>query len=64
MNATWARPNEEKCLVSRSELRRDKFVMITVLGRICAMLGCNFGEIMDYVPSWEADIWCLKPRLY
>lgn len=32
-----------------TKLRRDEEVSLTILGRICATLGANIGEIMDFV---------------
>lgn len=32
-----------------TKLRRDEEVSLTILGRICAALGANIGEIMDFV---------------
>ena len=32
-----------------TKLRRDEEVSLTILGRICAVLGANIGEIMDFV---------------
>jgi DNA-binding Xre family transcriptional regulator len=32
-----------------TKLRRDEEVSLTILGRICAVLGANIGEIMDFI---------------
>lgn len=32
-----------------TKLRRDEEVSLAILGRICAVLGANIGEIMDFV---------------
>lgn len=32
-----------------TKLRRDEEVSLTILGRICAVLGANIGDIMDFV---------------
>lgn len=32
-----------------TKLRRDEEVSLTILGRICSVLGANIGEIMDFV---------------
>lgn len=34
-----------------TKLRRDEPVMLNVLDKICATLGCNYGDIMDYIPE-------------
>jgi putative transcriptional regulator len=36
-----------------TKMRRDKPVMLNVLGKICAALSCNYGDIMDYIPDEE-----------
>lgn len=36
-----------------TKMRQDKPVMLKVLDKICAALGCNYGDIMDYVPDGE-----------
>ena len=36
-----------------TKLTRDEPVMLTVLDKVCATLGCNYGDIMDYVPDKE-----------
>ena len=32
-----------------TKLRRDEAVNLAILGRICRVLGCDFGDIMEYV---------------
>ena len=32
-----------------TKLRRDEVVSLSILGRICAVLGANIGEIMDFI---------------
>ena len=32
-----------------TKLRRDKSVNLTILGRICNALNCDYGDIMTYV---------------
>ncbi len=32
-----------------TKLRRDEAVNLAILGRICHALGCDFGDIMEYV---------------
>ena len=34
-----------------TKLRRDEPVMLNVLDKICYTLGCNSGDIMDYIPE-------------
>jgi len=34
-----------------TKLRRDEPVMLNVLDKICGTLGCNYGDIMDYLPE-------------
>ncbi|MCM1569134.1 MAG: helix-turn-helix transcriptional regulator [Roseburia sp.] len=34
-----------------TKLRRDEAVNLAILGRICNVLGCDFGDIMEYVPE-------------
>lgn len=34
-----------------TKLRRDEPVMLNILDKICCSLGCNYGDIMDYVPD-------------
>ena len=38
-----------------TKLRRDEPVNLAVLGRICAVLNCDFGELIQYVPEDEKD---------
>ena len=34
-----------------TKLRRDEEVTLTILGRICAVLEVNIGDIMDFIPE-------------
>lgn len=34
-----------------TRLQKDVEVTLTVLGRLCEVLGCNFGDLVDYVPE-------------
>ena len=34
-----------------TKLRRDEPVMLNMLDKICGTLGCNYGDIMDYLPE-------------
>ena len=38
-----------------TKLRRDEPVMLNVLDKICETLGCNYGDVMDYVPDKESS---------
>ena len=38
-----------------TKLRRDEAVNIAILGRICQVLDCDFGDIMEYVPELKKD---------
>jgi DNA-binding Xre family transcriptional regulator len=38
-----------------TKLRRDEAVNIAILGRICQVLDCDFGDIMEYVPKLKKD---------
>lgn len=38
-----------------TKLRRDEPVNLAVLGRICAVLNCDFGELIQYIPEDEKD---------
>lgn len=39
-----------------TKLRRDEEVSLAILGRICAVLGVNIGDIMDFVE----DMGCME----
>ena len=34
-----------------TKLRRDEPVNLAILGRICSVLDCDFGDLMQYVPD-------------
>lgn len=38
-----------------TKLRRDEAVNLAILGRICRVLSCDFGDIMEYIPEPEDD---------
>ena len=38
-----------------TKLRRDEAVNIAILGRICDVLGCDFGDIMEYIKEPKGD---------
>ena len=38
-----------------TKLRRDEPVNLAFLGRMCRVLGCDYGDVMLYVPGEKAD---------
>lgn len=38
-----------------TKMRRDEEVTLTVLGKICKALDCDYGDIMSYVADEEAE---------
>jgi putative transcriptional regulator len=36
-----------------TKLRRDEAVNLAVLGRICQVLDCDFGDLMSYISDTE-----------
>lgn len=36
-----------------TKLRRDEAVNLAILGRICNVLDCDFGDIMEYIKEEE-----------
>ena len=36
-----------------TKLRRDEPVNLAILGRACAVLGCDIGDVMEFVPEDE-----------
>ena len=38
-----------------TKLRRDEPVILNVLDKICETHGCNYGDVMDYVPDKESS---------
>ena len=38
-----------------TKLRRDEAVNLAILGRICQVLNCDFGNIMEYIHDPESD---------
>lgn len=36
-----------------TRLQKDEPVSLDVLGRLCSVLHCNFGDLVDYVPEKE-----------
>lgn len=39
-----------------TKLRRDEAVNLAILGRICQVLNCDFGNIIEYIPDLESDV--------
>lgn len=39
-----------------TKLRRDEAVNLAILGRICQVLNCDFGDIMEYVLETTNDV--------
>lgn len=38
-----------------TKLRRDEAVNLSILERICKVLKCDFGDLMNYVPDVEGS---------
>lgn len=38
-----------------TKLNRDEQVMLLVLDKICKVLDCNYGDIIDYIPDIESE---------
>lgn len=36
-----------------TKLRRDEPVNLAILGRVCEVLQCDFGDIIEFVPNQE-----------
>jgi DNA-binding Xre family transcriptional regulator len=34
-----------------TKLRRDEPVTLAILGKICSVLECDYGDIMTYIPD-------------
>ena len=34
-----------------TKLRRDEPVNLAILGRVCAVLGCDIGDVMEFIPD-------------
>lgn len=34
-----------------TKLRRDEPVTLSILGKICDVIGCDYGDIMTYIPD-------------
>lgn len=37
-----------------TKLRRDEPVNLAILGRVCEVLACNIGDIMEFVPELKS----------
>ncbi|HBG43714.1 MAG TPA: transcriptional regulator [Firmicutes bacterium] len=38
-----------------TKLRRDEAVNLAILGRICAVLDCDYGDIMQYIKEEKTE---------
>ena len=38
-----------------TKLRKNEYVAMSILDRICKTLGTDYGEIMEYIPDDELD---------
>ena len=38
-----------------TKLRRDEPVTLAILGKICNVLECDYGDIMTYVPDMDCN---------
>lgn len=38
-----------------TRLQKDAVVSLDVLGRLCKVLNCNFGDLVDYVPEEDKE---------
>ena len=38
-----------------TKLRRDEAVNLNILGRICAVLDCDFGDIVEYIKEFNNE---------
>ena len=36
-----------------TKLRRDEPVNLAILGRVCAVLGCDIGDVMEFIPDQQ-----------
>lgn len=39
-----------------TKLRRDEAVNLAILGRICEVLDCDFGDIMEYIKEEVKEV--------
>ena len=51
MSAAELRKNAEIAPNTMTKLRRDESVNLAILGRICDVLNCDYGDLMQYVPE-------------
>lgn len=49
LSAADIRKSAEIAPNTMTKLRRDEPVNLAILGRICHILGCDYGDIMEYV---------------
>jgi len=38
-----------------TKLRRDEPVTLAILGKICGVLQCDYGDIMSYIPDKDRE---------
>lgn len=55
MSASDIRKAAEIAPNTMTKLRRDEAVNLAILGRICRVLGCDYGDIMEYVDETETE---------
>ena len=47
-----------------TKLRRDEAVNIAILGKVCQVLNCDFGDIMEYIREPEGATGIEKTSIY
>ncbi len=55
MSVADLRKSAEIAPNTMTKLRRDEAVNLAILGRICRVLGCDFGDIMEYVDETKYE---------
>ena len=55
MSASDIRKAAEIAPNTMTKLRRDEAVNLAILGRICRVLDCDYGDIMEYVDETETE---------
>lgn len=45
-----------------TKLRRDEPVNLAILGRACAVLSCDIGDVMEFIPDEEQGACISKAR--
>ena len=51
MSKSDLRKKSEIAPNTMTKLRRDEPVNLAILGRICDVLNCDYGDLMQYVPE-------------